>query len=395
MDFQHHRLREIGLLDTDDAGPFDNLTTLASRVLGAPVSLVSIIDEAEDRQYFKSAIGLGEPWASQRQTPLSHSFCQHVAKTNAPLIVDDARIHETVKSNLAIPDLGVIGYLGVPIHSPDQKPIGALCVIEPKVREWSDDDLNTMVDFARVVDDAIRALAKVRLSESFRIEQRETIVALAHDIRGPIRTVRMLLGTLGELYRSGNEKTLEQFLESAIDATDRLQNMTKGFLEYASVLNDPAELESIDLNSLIDGVFNDLESLRHEVRGELRRDELPQITGSRSQIYFLFINLIQNALKFRKEGVTPIVEVSAEMSDDHVKIHVRDNGIGIEKDYHGQIFDLFQRLNSAEIYEGSGIGLASCLRIVQNAGGVISVQSEPGNGSTFTVSIPISKHSFD
>lgn len=233
MDFQHHRLREIGLLDTDDAGPFDNLTTLASRVLGAPVSLVSIIDEAEDRQYFKSAIGLGEPWASQRQTPLSHSFCQHVAKTNAPLIVDDARIHETVKSNLAIPDLGVIGYLGVPIHSPDQKPIGALCVIDPKVREWSDDDLNTMVDFARVVDDAIRALAKVRLSESFRIEQRETTVALAHDIRGPIRTVRMLLGTLGELYRSGNEKTLEQFLESAIDATDRLQNMTKGFLEYA------------------------------------------------------------------------------------------------------------------------------------------------------------------
>lgn len=391
MDFQHHRLREIGLLDTDDAGPFDNLTTLASRVLGAPVSLVSIIDEAEDRQYFKSAIGLGEPWASQRQTPLSHSFCQHVAKTNAPLIIDDARIHETVKSNLAIPDLGVIGYLGVPIHSPDQKPIGALCVIEPNVRQWSDADLSTMVGFARVVDDAIRALAKVRLSESFRIEQRETTVALAHDIRGPIRTIRMLLGALGDLNRAGNEETFLSFLDGAITSTDRLQNVTKGFLDYASVLNDPAELESIDLNSLIDGVFNDLESLRHEVRGELRRDELPQITGSRSQIYFLFINLIQNALKFRKEEVAPIVDVSAEQSDDHVKIHVKDNGIGIEKDCQGQIFDLFQRLHPAEIYEGSGIGLASCLRIVQNAGGVMSVQSEPGNGSTFTVSIPISK----
>src|SRR5215212_1356552 len=99
-------LRRTALLDTPAEEAFDRLTRLATRILRVPVSLVSLIDR--DRQFFKSCVGLPEPWASARQTPMSHSFCQHAVVTARPLVIEDAREHPLVRENLAIPDLGVI-----------------------------------------------------------------------------------------------------------------------------------------------------------------------------------------------------------------------------------------------------------------------------------------------
>src|SRR3954467_11302137 len=128
-------LRATALLDSEPEEGFDLLTRLATRVLGVPVALVSLVDE--DRQFFKACIGLGEPWSSQRGTPLSHSFCQHAVASAEPLVIEDAREHPLVHDNLAIRDLAVIAYAGFPVPTSDGGVLGTFCAIDSQPRAWS------------------------------------------------------------------------------------------------------------------------------------------------------------------------------------------------------------------------------------------------------------------
>jgi hypothetical protein len=142
-------LRATGLLDTPTEDRFDALTQLASRILRAPVALVSLVDK--DRQFFKSCLGLPEPWASERETPLSHSFCQHAITAQKPLIVEDARKHPVLHDNAAIRDLGVIAYAGIPLRSHDGQPLGTLCVIDHEPRRWTDEEISLLSGIADAV----------------------------------------------------------------------------------------------------------------------------------------------------------------------------------------------------------------------------------------------------
>ena len=156
-------LHKLNLLDTAPEPRFDDLTSLAARFLNAPVSLLSLIDEVRDRQFFKSQVGLPEPFASQRQTPLRYSFCKHVARSNAALRVIDARIDERVKNNPAITELDVIAYLGQPILAPDGTSIGSLCVIDTQPRDWTEQDQDTLLRLSRMAN------AQIALRESLLI----------------------------------------------------------------------------------------------------------------------------------------------------------------------------------------------------------------------------------
>ena len=139
-------LRASGLLDSPPEEAFDRLTKLATRLIGAPVALVSLV--TEDRQFFKSCVGLAAPWSDARETPLSHSFCQHVVASNAPLVIEDARAHPLVSANLAIPDLGAIAYAGVPLTTAEGHTLGSFCVIDIAPRRWTADELATLGDLA-------------------------------------------------------------------------------------------------------------------------------------------------------------------------------------------------------------------------------------------------------
>ena len=125
------------------------LTRLATRLLSAPTALVTLVDA--DRQRFRASVGLREPYATQGETPLSHSFCQHVVRTGAPLIVVDARAHPVLCTNEAIGDLGVIGYLGVPLRERGGRVIGSFCVIDSVPRDWSADEQSLLDDLAQAV----------------------------------------------------------------------------------------------------------------------------------------------------------------------------------------------------------------------------------------------------
>ena len=142
-------LQGSGLLDSPVEERFDGLARLAARLLGAPVALVSLVDR--DRQFFKSCIGLPEPWASKREAPLSHSFCQHTLVAQKPLIVSDAREHPELRDNLAIRDMDVIAYAGIPLKTSAGQVLGTLCVIDDKPRRWTDEEISLLTDVADAV----------------------------------------------------------------------------------------------------------------------------------------------------------------------------------------------------------------------------------------------------
>jgi GAF domain-containing protein len=143
-------LERTGLMDSPIEEPFDRLTRLAARIIKAPMALVSLVDR--DRQFFKSAVGLPEPWRSRRETPLSYSFCQHVVARHEPVVIPDARKDPTYRDNPAIRELGIVAYCGVPITTLGHS-LGAFCVIDEEPRTWSYDDVQTLKELG---DCAIR-----------------------------------------------------------------------------------------------------------------------------------------------------------------------------------------------------------------------------------------------
>ena len=150
-------LNRTGLLDSAPDERFDGLTRIAARVLHAPVAMVSLVDH--DRQFYKSCFGLTrEPWASDRQTPLSHSFCQHAVASRQPLIVDDAREDPVLRDNPAIRDLDVIAYAGIPLIGADGHALGTLCVVDTKPRHWRAEETALLQEVANTVVAQIEAL---------------------------------------------------------------------------------------------------------------------------------------------------------------------------------------------------------------------------------------------
>lgn len=143
-------LDDTGLMDTDPDEDLDLITSLAASLLNIPVALVSLVDD--HRQFFKSQVGLPEPWSERRETPLSHSFCQWVVSSNRELVISDARNHPVLVKNGAVSDLGVVAYAGVPLKAQADNTIGAFCAIDTKPYDWTKNDLATLRDCGLLVD---------------------------------------------------------------------------------------------------------------------------------------------------------------------------------------------------------------------------------------------------
>jgi hypothetical protein len=152
-------LRDTQLLDSAADESFDRLAKLAAKLLNAPVALISLVDD--ERQFFKSCVGLAEPWRSARETPLSHSFCRHALNSPEPLVIEDARTHPLVRDNLAIRDLDVAAYAGVPLITSSGHALGTLCVIDHQPRSWTSDQIETLKTLTAAVLSEIE-LARAR-----------------------------------------------------------------------------------------------------------------------------------------------------------------------------------------------------------------------------------------
>jgi signal transduction histidine kinase len=379
-------LRRTLLLDSPQEPSFDRLTELASLILDAPVSLVSLVDA--DRQFFKSCVGLPEPWATERETPHSHSFCKYVVATGDPLIVDDAREHPLVKDNPAIPDLNVIAYAGIPLVL-DGQPLGSFCVIDGEPRQWTDREIEILRGLAE------SAMTEIELrvtTEELKaaVEDRENILAVvSHDLRTPISLVVAAADLAGreELPAEKRAKQLEivgragRRMARLVDDLVELTRMESGRLELnrratpvRRLLSDAAEAA---------GPRADAAGVRLVVDPPA---ETLQVDADPDRVGQVLDNLLGNALKFTPAGGTVTLSVAAD--DGAARFDVTDTGPGIPREHQARIFDRFQQIDGSD-HRGVGLGLTIAQVIVESHGGTIDVESELGNGATFRFTLPI------
>ena len=232
-------------------------------------------------------------------------------------------------------------------------------------------------------------LANVRLGRSNEELEQFAYIA-SHDLSEPLRAISGPISLLARRYHDQLDDEAEQFIEFAVDGCRRMQAIIDDLLALSRAGRIDGELQQVDCNLVVNDVVAGLGARIAEAGAIVRVDPLPTVASQPTQLGQVFQNLISNALKFIPAGVVPEVVISAERIGDEWDFSVTDNGIGIEPRHRERIFGMFKRLHSRSEYEGSGIGLALCKRIVERHGGRIGVEAAAsGQGSSFWFALPI------
>lgn len=244
---------------------------------------------------------------------------------------------------------------------------------------------------ARDISGEIRTERELaRQSEELRRSNAElerfTHVA-SHDLQEPLRMITSYVQLLERRYKGRLDQDADEFIAYAVQGADRMKQLIQGLLAYARVNTRGDAFEEVRLGEVLDEVVQVLQVAIAESGAVLTRDPLPTVLADPTQMGQLLQNLVANALKFRGAG-PPVLHVSAERREGEWIVSIRDNGIGIEPVYFDRIFIVFQRLHGMSEYSGTGLGLALCKKIVERHGGRIWVESQPGQGSIFSFSLP-------
>lgn len=223
------------------------------------------------------------------------------------------------------------------------------------------------------------------LNEDLLLKNRElerfTSIA-SHDLQEPLRTIGNMTHLISKKYYTKFDEQGKKMLDYVTTATKRMTVMIKGLLEFSRIGNK-RETQQVDCQELLNNIVLDFDSALKSVNGKISIKDLPHIRGNPVELRMLFQNLISNGLKFKKPDTSPLIEVSAIENKVNVEFCVKDNGIGIDEVDYEKIFFIFQRLNPTEEYEGTGLGLAYCRKIVEQHGGKIWITSKKGVGSSF------------
>ena len=209
----------------------------------------------------------------------------------------------------------------------------------------------------------------------------------SHDLQEPLRMVTSFVQLLQHRYQGKLDKDADEFISYAVDGASQMQRLINDLLKYSRVGTHGKTLEPTNCNIVITHAISNLSKTIKEADAIINIDHLPTISADYTQLVQLFQNLIGNAIKYHGKK-QPEILIRATNKGDNWLFSVRDNGIGIDKDYIEKIFVIFQRLHNKSQYPGTGIGLSICKKIVERHGGRIWVESKPGQGSTFYFTIP-------
>jgi len=210
----------------------------------------------------------------------------------------------------------------------------------------------------------------------------------SHDLREPLRMVTSYMTLLEQTMGEGINPMHKQFIGFAVDGAKRMEQLILDLLRLAKVDANP-QIESVSLTSIVSDVRSNLEILLKEKNAEIISDPLPTIMADRTQVMQLFQNIIGNGIKYN-ESPRPTITIRYEPRDKDILLSIADNGIGIPAEYRQKAFQIFQRLPTAKQYQGTGIGLAICKKIVDGLGGHISIDDADGCGTVFAIELPLS-----
>jgi light-regulated signal transduction histidine kinase (bacteriophytochrome) len=238
-------------------------------------------------------------------------------------------------------------------------------------------------------DVTTQVLARQELERVNR-ELEEFAYVASHDLQEPLRMVNIYSHLLVKKFGTGSE-VAEEYASFVRQGVGRMEILIRDLLIYSrTVQRDELPVSTADLSVALSEALDVLKPRIEENRAVILTEPLPLVRGDTKQLAHVFQNLLSNALKYRKQNVSPEIHISAVRQDKQWVVSVRDNGIGFEQQYAERIFGLFKRLHS-EAYPGTGLGLAICQRIIERYGGRIWAESEPGVGSTFSFALPSSE----
>ncbi|MBI1324675.1 response regulator [bacterium] len=411
-------LIQTQLLDSPPEEGFDRFTRLASRMLRCRVSLISLVDSQS--QFFKSQVGLHFPWCEMGGTPLDHSMCATVVETRDVLMIEDAREDPSWQNHLAVRNIGVVSYLGFPLHSPDGRHIlGSFCVIDSGPRKWSEIDLEVMNDLTHTVEEKIRLRAEIEKSTQIAIRLNETntkireftehsrliMATVAHEIR---TAATSLSGHAEIAVSSMDPNERDASIQAIRRNTEHLVHLVNDNLESAKIESGQIRFESIVFDAvkfskeIVESLAPNVCSKPVRLIFETTEDTIAKfVSADPTRIRQILLNLMANAIKFTEFGTVTLrldTEVR-ELSPDHptpsetciLCWQVIDTGAGMTPE---QVDSLFRPYVQADAtihrrFGGSGMGLFISKELAEAMGGTIEVRSEPGAGTTFTVRLPV------
>jgi PAS domain S-box-containing protein len=228
----------------------------------------------------------------------------------------------------------------------------------------------------------------VALLEQRTMEQERFIHIISHDLREPINTVNNFTSLLVTDHQEELSPSAQRYLSFVQSGGQRMSYLLDDLLNFVRLDSRTVQLRPVEVGRLMQQIESDLGPLLVRTGGSIECGPQPMVMADEALLRIVLNNLASNGLKFSRRGVTPLVRIMVEGSDDGHRIHVSDNGIGIAEDHQHDIFDMFKRLHTRKQYEGTGLGLSVCRRIAQLHGGSISVQSTPDEGSRFTLHLP-------
>jgi PAS domain S-box-containing protein len=278
------------------------------------------------------------------------------------------------------------------------KPIVMLGTCQDITREFSLTE--KLRERERYLEELNESLRRANSELSRTNEELESFNFIAsHDLQEPLRKIQVYSNRILDDGKQELSKSVRDNFERIHTASKGMQKLIEDFLAFSQTFNNNQPPEFTDLNKLVDEIRGELVSRIEESGAQIQAIDLPPIYAIPFHLKQLLINLISNALKYRRPGVPPHVVITGAVvpgsavpegapNVNYTMISIRDNGIGFEPKYNAKIFELFQRLHAKNVYSGTGIGLALCKKIVRNLGGSITAESEPGKGSVFTFYIP-------
>jgi len=221
-------------------------------------------------------------------------------------------------------------------------------------------------------------------------EHEELTYIISHDLQEPIRMINSYVKLLKKKYENVLDSEAIEYINFAAEGASRLKSMVDDLLSYSRLRKENLNKSKFRVYDIINMVIKHLEKNHGNGIFEINCDtnSLPEIFADKKQISLLFLNLLENSIKFNHES-NKRINIKCDYKKNNLVFCIKDNGIGVEEQYHDKIFKIFQKLHGQTEYSGSGIGLAMCNKIIDNHDGEIWIESEPGKGSKFYFSIPL------
>lgn len=254
--------------------------------------------------------------------------------------------------------------------------------------------LEREIEERKLTEEKIRLLNEQLLENNIQlkstIEDLDRFAYVAsHDLQEPLRKILVFSDKIQTRYKGALDEEMYHSLEKIAKASNRMQSLINDLLKFSRQTTTHEDFTLVPLNHLLPDVLADLEVEIEKSAAQIEWGELPHIWGIPSQLRQLFQNLLSNAIKFRKQDILPMVHVYAEKWNHYNRIIIHDNGIGFEPKYAEEIFMVFKRLHSYQEFEGSGVGLSICKKIIEKHNGTIKAESTPGVGSRFIIDFPV------